>query len=344
MALTSNQKAARTRRLKEAGRKAAATRRRRAAGKKAAKTRIRRAVARKAVATRMRRAATRATSSAESGGEANGLTNWSWREGIVDVQGEHIELRYGDAAKGAYEQWLPISLIGKPTNHVFPVLWVMSPDDPSRERMIGAARKELDFYLVEHLKEFPHTGHPWEYAIYHCNTGANMYSSVRWSYFPKGNRGRRISSRVIRLTDGSKAIFKPEKHCKMEGVFQAGPKLPKLLTEVAKHSFGLSLLAAMPRIAMRAAAAEMMVSRAKRGLRASVCVTPSHGVLVFSLRTLAPDQSSPRRPDITEKIDCPEITQASRLELSAGRNVDTPLGRYLAVAPRHPTGFLIPRA
>jgi hypothetical protein len=40
MALTSGQKAARTRRLKEAGRKAAATRRRRAAGKKAAKTRV----------------------------------------------------------------------------------------------------------------------------------------------------------------------------------------------------------------------------------------------------------------------------------------------------------------
>jgi hypothetical protein len=156
-------------------------------------------------------AARRATSSAESGGEANGLTNWGWREGVVDVQGEHIELRYGDAAKSAYKEWLPIVLIGKPTNHAFPVLWVVSPDNPSREQMIDAARKELDFYLVEHPKEFPHTGHPWGYAIYHCNTGANMYSSVHWAYFPTGNRGQRHQSMIVTLADGTKGIFKPER-------------------------------------------------------------------------------------------------------------------------------------
>jgi hypothetical protein len=67
----------------------------------------------------------------------------------VDREAEHIELRYGDANKSDYEQWLPIALIGKPISNVFPVLWLMSPDDPSHEGMIAAARKELDFYLVE---------------------------------------------------------------------------------------------------------------------------------------------------------------------------------------------------
>ena len=128
----------------------------------------------------------------------------SWREGVVDAQLEHIELRYGDAAKAGYEQWLPIALIGKPTNNVFPVLWLVSPDDPAHERMINAARKELDFYLVE-LRE----PSPWAYAKYHCNTSANMYSSVHWSYFPNGNRGERHSSSVVQLSDGKKAIFKP---------------------------------------------------------------------------------------------------------------------------------------
>jgi len=33
-------------------------------------------------------------------------TNWGWREADVDVQGEHIELRYGDAETSACEQWL----------------------------------------------------------------------------------------------------------------------------------------------------------------------------------------------------------------------------------------------
>jgi hypothetical protein len=52
--------------------------------------------------------------------------------------------------------------------------------------ILAEVRSELDFYLVEHPKEFPDTGHPWEYAIYHCGTASNVYSSVHWSYFSAG--------------------------------------------------------------------------------------------------------------------------------------------------------------
>ena len=135
--------------------------------------------------------------------------NWGWQNGVVDVEGEHIELHYGDAEKTAYEQWLPIAVIGKPKGRVFPVRWLINPGNPSRERMIDAARKQLDFYLVQHPKGFPGTGHPWDYAIYHCNTGANMYSSVHWSYFPNGSRGQHHASRIVTLADGTKGIFKP---------------------------------------------------------------------------------------------------------------------------------------
>jgi hypothetical protein len=135
------------------------------------------------------------------------MTNWNWREADVDAQGEHIELRYGDADTSDYEQWIPIALIGKPTNNVFPIQWL--PSASVNPEIISKVQRELDFYLVEHPKEFPGTGHPWEYAIYHCNTAANMYSSVHWSYFPNGSRGERHSSSVIQLSDGSKAIFKP---------------------------------------------------------------------------------------------------------------------------------------
>jgi hypothetical protein len=44
-----------------------------------------------------------------------------------------------------------------------------------------AVRQELDFYLVQ-LEE----PDPWRYAIYHCTTAANIYSSVHWGYFPTG--------------------------------------------------------------------------------------------------------------------------------------------------------------
>ena len=43
---------------------------------------------------------------------------------------------------------------------------------------IELARKELDFYLVE-LNE----PDPWEYAIYHCGTSANVYSQIHWGYY-----------------------------------------------------------------------------------------------------------------------------------------------------------------
>ena len=47
------------------------------------------------------------------------------------------------------------------------------------------ARRQLDFYLVEHRQRFRELmGDPWSYAIYHCGTAANIYSPVHWSYFP----------------------------------------------------------------------------------------------------------------------------------------------------------------
>ena len=73
-------------------------------------------------------------------GEDSSGTNW--REGAVDVEDEHSELRYGDAAKG----------------------------EPN----------------------------PWEYAIYHCNTSANVYSKVHWSYFPNGKRGKAFTITGVR--------------------------------------------------------------------------------------------------------------------------------------------------
>ncbi|MFH0818047.1 MAG: hypothetical protein V1909_05450, partial [Candidatus Micrarchaeota archaeon] len=61
--------------------------------------------------------------------------------------------------------------------------------------MLADARYELDFYLVE--KDEPD---PWAYALYHCNTGANMFSRVHWSYFPTGSQGKRHASKVIQLS------------------------------------------------------------------------------------------------------------------------------------------------
>jgi hypothetical protein len=143
----------------------------------------------KAAASRRRCAAAQPTSPVNSETEGSGGTNWGWREEVVNIQGEHIEIRYGDAAKDAYDEWLPIALIGKPTNHVFPVSWLITPDNSSKQRMIDAVKKELDFYLVE-----KHEANPWAYAKHHCNTAANIYSKVHWSYFTNAIPGQPHSS------------------------------------------------------------------------------------------------------------------------------------------------------
>ncbi len=126
---------------------------------------------------------------------------WCWHEGPVDGDHEHIEVRYGDASKTGYEGWVPVALVGRPAQRVFPVRWVAETDGQAAIEV----RRELDFYLVEHPATYPETGHPWEYAVYHCGTAANMYSHVHWSHFASGQHGKRYSSMVVQLPPGNAA-------------------------------------------------------------------------------------------------------------------------------------------
>lgn len=88
---------------------------------------------------------------------------WKWTEGKVDPKKEHIELRYGNALKGGW----------------------------NKETI-----KELDFYFIA-LEE----PDPWEYAIYHCGTMSNAYSSVHWSYFPKATTRSSVRRQIIKGVD-----------------------------------------------------------------------------------------------------------------------------------------------
>ena len=117
---------------------------------------------------------------------------WRWTEGKVDRGKEHIELRCGDASEAEYKNWRPVALIGPPQNHTFPVEWLADESTTEDKGAIQAARKELDFYLVEKRER-----DPWVYAQYHCGTAANMYSKIHWSYFPEGELGDRVSTKVV---------------------------------------------------------------------------------------------------------------------------------------------------
>jgi hypothetical protein len=104
----------------------------------------------------------------------NKAQNWSWREGSVDRRRDHLVLSH-DAFKS------PLAVVGPAVEGVFPVelTEVRSVSDPDLGKALEAARRELDFYLVE-LSE----PDPWAYAIYHCRTMSNVYSSIHWSWHP----------------------------------------------------------------------------------------------------------------------------------------------------------------
>lgn len=101
--------------------------------------------------------------------------SWSWREGQVDRGREHLALSHDDLDP-------PVAVVGPAVEGVFPVEFVGVRDgDSGLAKVREAARRELDFYLIE-LGE----PDPWAYAIYHCRTSSNVYSSVHWSWYPAG--------------------------------------------------------------------------------------------------------------------------------------------------------------
>ena len=105
---------------------------------------------------------------------------------MVRLAGDHFELSFGDIRQTSCPRLVSVALVGRPTNRIFPVQWVTNPGTPTGEaqEMLAEARRQLDFYLVEHRRQFRELmGDPWSYAIYHCGTAANIYSRVHWSYF-----------------------------------------------------------------------------------------------------------------------------------------------------------------
>ena len=95
----------------------------------------------------------------------------SWTEGVVDTSREHIRLCFGDA-------WTPVALVAPAGDRRFTVEFRLDPgagDDAAEA--LRQARRELDLYLVE-LNE----PNPWGYAIYHCSTTSNLYSSIHWEH------------------------------------------------------------------------------------------------------------------------------------------------------------------
>ena len=84
-----------------------------------------------------------------------------------------------------------VAFVGRPAKWTFPVQWVLDPSATAVEaqRISIEAKRQLDFYLVEHpWRSNEMMGDPWSYAVHHCGTAANIYSRVHWSYFPRTSR------------------------------------------------------------------------------------------------------------------------------------------------------------
>ena len=113
---------------------------------------------------------------------------WSLAEGKVDPKKEHIEISCGNALTSKYDSWQHVVLIGKPENNIFPVTWLLDPENAEHKSIIDAARKDMNLILIEKQEL-----NPWGYACYHCNTAVNISSKTHWSHFPNGQHKKAVS-------------------------------------------------------------------------------------------------------------------------------------------------------
>lgn len=95
----------------------------------------------------------------------------NWQEGVVDQDNDHIKIRYKETRE-------PFAVVSN-RDGIITVQFLENPHTEQKIKEEGI--RDLDFYFGE-LNE----ADPWAYAIYHCNTAANMYSEVHWGYYPKG--------------------------------------------------------------------------------------------------------------------------------------------------------------
>ena len=107
---------------------------------------------------------------------------WKWIRGEVTLAEEHMDLRFGDIRKeDDWSKWALVARVSAPVTQVFRVEFLIQGKTSVEAEMIRAVEEQLTFYLVEKGEE-----DPWAYAQYHCGTGANVYSNVHWSFFPRG--------------------------------------------------------------------------------------------------------------------------------------------------------------
>jgi hypothetical protein len=94
-----------------------------------------------------------------------------WTEAAVDSSSEHIRLCFGDAST-------TVALVAPAGIGGYTVEFVLDhADGDDAMEALRQARQELDLYLDE-LNE----PDPWAYAIHHCGTASNVYSSIRWEH------------------------------------------------------------------------------------------------------------------------------------------------------------------
>ena len=138
---------------------------------------------------------------------------WWIVEGKVNESKEHIKLTFGIIA----DTQILVACLAKGTKKRFIVQFkstytahTLFGDKEERigEDIIRAVKNELHIYLIESREQYP-----WDYAIYHCGTAANLYSTVHWTYYPlKIKSGKQASrKKTIQIRSKQKTAIQHKK-------------------------------------------------------------------------------------------------------------------------------------
>jgi hypothetical protein len=92
-----------------------------------------------------------------------------WIDGTVDQSDEHMRLCFGEVST-------PVALVA-PAGDRYLVEFLLDPAEAEAAEAVREARRELDLYLMQSKEP-----DPWAYAVYHCSTASNLYSSIHWEH------------------------------------------------------------------------------------------------------------------------------------------------------------------
>ncbi len=98
-----------------------------------------------------------------------------FQRGVVQPDDDHILFTYGDMAHESWNGGVAVARMAKPVEGIFTVQCLLEPLNEINVEMLSETLHKVYSVLCRDMRTTP-----WDYALYHTATAANIYSNVHW--------------------------------------------------------------------------------------------------------------------------------------------------------------------